>query len=328
MIKLAKQDNFDTSLSDVDQLKAWQDIIGKRVAVGSPICNPFRNDTKPGCWLSWAINKSNRIVLNDFADLDYHGMTVIDAIMLCHKIDEPRDAIKYLRKKYPGNSNSNVKVDLRKKKHIIYKERKWNNSDKKFWNSFGISVKSLEEENVKAVEYFTVSDGLASKHWKPNLCYAFHVHISTVEDKSSRVKLYMPKTNGKSSWVTTCLPSDLWGPKNPSKDKAIITKSLKDLIILKKLLPDFDVYSVQNEQVFIPTKIREMFLENYEEIVLLYDNDSSGKKGAEKNKEVFLSEKVKVAFLDDEKDISDLYKSTQNVELCKKKLEIALMKKK
>ena len=95
-------------------------------------------------------------------------------------------------------------------------------------------------------------------------------------------KIYQPYASKELKWRSNC-PEDIiqgWNQLNATGDLVIITKSLKDVMVLDTL--DFNAIAPQAESNNISPNLVRQLRERYKHVLLLYDNDEPGMKAADK----------------------------------------------
>ena len=259
-----------------NQLHIWWWLLGFVVDEKEHFCNPFREDSHPGCWLEW---KGNYLRLQDYADRKYHGLNIFSATSMIynigfkeslHKIVNELDLnITTIQKAAPK------KVKAKKLPCISIVTKGWDEIDKSFWKPILISNVELEEDKVLPISSYIV-DGKLYKTDKPAYSY---------EQPSGRRKIYQP--TGTMKWYSNCTIEDVGSyDKLPEKgDTLIITKSYKDCRILRNL----GYYSIwlQNEGCTIPDHILKDLKSRFKNIYILFDNDKGGLKAASKLQELY-----------------------------------------
>lgn len=158
---------------------------------------------------------------------------------------------------------------------IIYVTKKFNQKELDYWKSFGISKNTLDYFDVKAVSYYTLKDKrkvhITSKD-KPIFAY----------EVNKKVKLYSPYGDVYEKWCTN-ISTEIQGYKQLTytSDLLIITKSLKDVMVLYEL--GIEAIALNSEMSFIEETVFNSLKEKYKHIVLLLDNDDTGKKASVKH---------------------------------------------
>ena len=263
-----------------DQFDLWSWFLGFRVSSGQRFCNPLRTDSHPNVWCDFKWSNDNLVVLYDFGDRFFHGMSIFDAIMYRESI-EFYDACLYILDNFHKGELPNVRIEQSKKpKFNFYLDYiPWTvgnriayiKEDKLFWSPYGISEQNLREDRVascKSILYNTKNnpDVLSSLQTSPS--YAIHVN--------NHVKVYNPYH--KLKWLSTCTEEDIGGIDSlGSDDQLLITKSYKDWRVLKNA--GYNTIWLQNEGCRIPFD-RLIQLQQYRTKFILFDNDEAGIKAS------------------------------------------------
>jgi len=270
-------------LQVVDQTKIFEWVIGEPVVIGNLYKSPFREDHRPKCFFTQ--REDGIILFVDFGDrtgsthrscfkmvMDNYNprLNLTQALnLICNKFELSRDSTDYKPIEYAkikGKSYETV---------IEYIARDYESKDRKYWNTFLISIDNLKEDNVLAVSKFTKSNnkGVFSRH-PSNICYAI--------DFISRVKIYMPKDSMK--FVTNCNENDIGNIDNLPHwgDRLIITKSYKDHRVIRNVLGFHNVIWLMNEGCEPDEYILKNLLSRFKEVIIFFDNDYPGFRAAYK----------------------------------------------
>jgi hypothetical protein len=123
-------------------------------------------------------------------------------------------------------------------------------------------------------------------------------------------KIYRPLSKSREDkWRSNCTKYDIqgWEQLPDEGDLLIITKSLKDIMVLRR----FNVFSIapHSEVSLLPESVLNEAKNRFKRILVLYDNDDAGRKGALEMKEKYTLETIEIPshYLDiyGVKDISD-----------------------
>jgi hypothetical protein len=191
-------------------------------------------------------------------------------------------------------------LDLKKTK------REWKSYDLLFWDSYGISLDTLNKFNVEPIQYFFINDRCikADKY-----AYCF----KELKDNKETYKIYQP-FNQNYKWINSHNNSVWQGWCNlPEKgDILIITKSLKDVMSIYEAT-GLPAVSMQCENVLPKTQVFDELKHRFEDIYIFYDNDFDkeenwGKIFAEKFKESFDVYQIEIDDKYECKDFSDFVK--------------------
>lgn len=311
--------SYQTIIFSCDQLDLWSWFLGFRIGLHEQFCNPLRSDKHPNCFLSWAYHKSERIVLNDYADRQYHGMSVFDAIMYKYNLDFS-ESLQKINNEFIKVHNIELKENssyqsTRASKFIfILQHHPWTlnkqpifiKHDKVYWEQYGISSKELKEDNVQSNRRITFNsknnpDQFTSLDVTPSYTYLFKNHK----------KCYQPYNDIK--WLSTCSDEDIWGWDNMTNDDLIITKSYKDYRVLKN--SGYNTIALQSEGTKIPFD-KLLKLKEIKTKYVLFDNDAAGIKASQMIADFgnsFDSGYIPVTFSEDlPKDASDIVKQYSN----------------
>lgn len=298
----AAQQHWTEVLGSCDQLALWEwilaDFAGIRpVRLHERFCSPLRQDNNPGCYLSWGHVKSEYIVLNDWAERNFHGYTAIDAIMYLRKVDfhgaidiisnEFLGVVQTVIPEEPHTFASKVRPSSIDWEHrITYAPRMneagdflFNSKDKMYWSAYGISSKNLLSDHVHPVYFYRHNtrenpEAMISVT-PPDITYAL---ADTAFE--GRVKIYRPRHGGRMKWRTNCTSEDVgFSAGLVSSDAFIITKSYKDARVLRNL--GMQAVWVQSEGSK-PTDWLERIEGMFNMGMILFDGDDAGRRESRK----------------------------------------------
>jgi len=129
----------------------------------------------------------------------------------------------------------------------------------------------------------------------------------------NKFKIYRPLSpNKKNKWRTNTRLNDIqgWYQLPYQGNLLIITKSLKDVMVLRKL--GYYAIAPGSESASLPQDMVNQLKNRYENIVILFDYDDGGMNGASKLnrkhgfKKIFIPYEYKEIY--NAKDVSDFYK--------------------
>lgn len=178
--------------------------------------------------------------------------------------------------------------------------RKWLKHDIDYWNSFGISLQTLELFNVYPIDYFWVNDNRI-KADKYSYTYNYYW-----ENSIYRRKIYQPFSIDL-KWISNGGKVVQGEGVLPKKGKLlIITKSLKDVMSLYEI--DYIAIAPTTEKTLPNIEYINKQKERFKRIVLFLDNDETG---IEMSKKHSLETNIPYVLIPEEykcKDISDFIK--------------------
>ena len=280
--------------------------VGRHIKVGRVISSPFREDKHPSFGL-FKSNQNGRLMFKDLAT-NISG----DCFKLVQLLFEltPSQTLKKIWKDIIDcnlyRSQEGVKIEkaeVSSKKSILIKRKNFTDTDDEYWSKYLIDRDTLKEYNVFPIDSFWVND-IPSKLTYTKSCpmYAYKVFNS--------FKIYRPLSKTREDkWRSNCTKFDIqgWEQLPETGDLLVITKSLKDIMFLMR----FNVISIasNSEVSLLPESVLNEAQNRFKRILVLYDNDDAGRKGANELKEKYNLETTEISrhYLDiyGVKDISD-----------------------
>lgn len=296
VINLTKEE----TLSIINELDVYTYFLGFRPVLNQIYTSPLRQDKSPSFNLFLA--KNGHILYKDFGTGDAG-----DCIKFVKKLKNTttQKAIKEILKLFIHKS---ITPEIQKKKlrkipststKIDIKIMGFTNEALKYWEIYGITLETLKKFEVFQVSRVWINDELKLIHKKDNFIFAYKLY--------DRLKLYRPLDKAY-RFITNCNMYYLqgWKQLNKNKKTLIITKSLKDVMLLDQL--GYTAIAPNGEGYSIPDNIINEIKKNFKDIVIFYDRDYSGIINTRKLFKtykfnfIFIPKKYKI------KDISDFYK--------------------
>jgi len=186
---------------------------------------------------------------------------------------------------------------------ILIKQKKYTKEELEYWQEYGITKETLDLYKVYSLKCFWIRKNNSMYQYCNNqknfiFCYDFG---------NLKYKVYQPLNfNYRFSTNADCniLQGESQLPK--TGDLLIITKSMKDVMVLKEL--GYNSVGVQSENSYPSLEKLSDLKTRFKKCVIFFDNDKAGLEGA-KN----LSEKSNIPIISipkefKAKDISDFYK--------------------
>jgi hypothetical protein len=272
-------------------------LIGVRVTKGL-FNNPFRKDSNPTC--SFYV-RNGRLLLNDFSG--WCNGDCFEWVCKVHNLSF-KQSLEFINSKMGGNSPIITKkhtLTEKVKSDLKVKWRSWKSSDLAYWKEFHISLETLNRYNVGCVDTVWINNNVAYRHSSSNPCYGYYF---TKND----IKVYMPFSKKIRFMGNTQYLQGL--NQLIERDILIITKSLKDVMVLHEL--GVSAIAPQAESVILDDNQYNQF--NKFKLYSFYDFDLAGIRGANKMKRKY---GIKPLFLTNgrfrtknyqAKDIADLIK--------------------
>jgi len=233
--------------------------------------------------------KALKIIANDFNIINFP------------KLDKNVAKKEYSGKIIKETEKANIQVEI---KDFSQKELQW-------WASFGISLKTLNKFKVFSIKSVFLNGNYFNSSSESSPIYGYFGGIRSNDDELWR--LYMPtKRNYRfmSNW-----DGNQWqGIKQLPKEgnHCIISKSMKDVMTLYEF--GFIAISPTSENIVITENRLNRLVAKYSNVLVFFDNDLPGVKGAHKYKKLYPN--VRCIFLKRKysKDISDLVKKISRIQ--------------
>ena len=203
------------------------------------------------------------------------------------------------------------------KRELSIRRKNYTEIDYNYWNQYGISIDTLKKYDVFPISTFWIDEIQSPlKYTKESPMYAYKIFDS--------FKIYRPfSETKKDKWRTNCnndyiqgwqqMSSQFkdWSEDKIQGDLLVITKALKDVMVLSQ----FNVPAIapQSELSMIPRKVVYELKKRFKRIVVMFDYDNGGIKGAEalKSKYDLEVQFIPKHYIDlyQSKDISDFMKT-------------------
>lgn len=299
-------------LEKASQEEIMRYYIGVDFTINKAFRSPLRNDKVPSFVVYSLADGSLR-----FKDFNGAQGSCFDLVMILYKATF-MEALEIIDRDFNLNIKKTTISSTYKREHKDYKPKKieynkkllqfkpqlFTEKDIEYWSSYNITKETLEKYNVFSAKYIFLDKKLILRYnnYNPIYCYKFE----------STVKVYRPFANkGEYKWMSNVTKDDIQGydALDFSRDTLIITKSLKDVMCLHEM--GFSSIAPQAEGNRNQYEAIDNIAMHFDTIIILFDNDDTGIKGAENLKE-YLSMSSKVVFIeniDNIKDISDHVKT-------------------
>lgn len=313
--KITDELSIEKILTKTNHYSIFKYYLSQPIKINKPISSPFREDRNP----SWNLfqTKEGEILYKDFATGESGGVIkfvqklfVLNYKQALEKIWDDlivKNNIKTFKPIITNHTKKNVSISIKRKYFI--------KTDEEYWSQYKITKNTLKTFKVYPIVTFWVND------IESNLIYSKKQPMYAYK-QFDKFKIYRPYSKEKKDkWRTNCGYYDIQGIEQlPDKGNLlIITKSLKDVMVLYEL--GYNAIAPQSEQSSIPSNIMKYLKSKFKEIIILFDYDNGGIKGAEK-----LSNKFNLKTLFIPKHYLDIY-SIKDVSDCIKEIGINKTKK-
>jgi len=288
-------------LNSINEYEVFSYYMGFKPEFKKLYTSPFRKDTRPS--FSLFIAKNGHILYKDFGTGETGDcfkfiktlnslQSTSEAVKEIYKIFILNNTQPYQKKKYDIANYESSKV-------IGINKMPFNLEGIEYWKSYGISMEILNKYEVNQVSKVFINGILKDYYIKGNPIFSY-----TIYDK---LKIYKP-FDTVYKFYTDCNKYYIqgWKQMDYTKDYIIITKSLKDVMLLYSL--GYNAIALNGEGFKIPDNILSILKSTFKKIIIFYDRDRTGiintRKLVKDNKFdfMFIPKKYKV------KDITDFYK--------------------
>lgn len=191
-----------------------------------------------------------------------------------NKFKEPEHKVLY--KDNASKSKTIINVKYKEKNGKIY----FDNEDIDYWtNTYFVRVKTLVRYKTFPIKWFEViKDNRQYRVSPKTITYTQNYYVDDLG--ILRRKIYSPfELDFK--WTSNITTLVVQGIKNLPKngDLLIITKSMKDLLVLTEL--GYIAIATNNETSFMPIDVLDGLKKRFKKIIILFDNDETGIKFSE-----------------------------------------------
>lgn len=264
-------------LNYLSQEEIFERYIGKKVVTGKLYLSPLRRDKKPTCGFKYT--RSGILYLRDFSG--HFWGSCFDLVMQMFNIGfgEALEKIAGDFNLTSGACDPKPRADLTEiaqdriqiKTRIQIKIRVFQQNDYKYWNSFGISAKTLNLFNVYACEcVFVNGNKIFDYEYTKELVYAYRM-------EREQYKIYFPQRKTSRFLCNTHILQG-YNQLPENGNLLVITKSMKDVMLLR----EFKIYAISanSESTPIDKDIIHLLKQRFKMVVSLYDFDYTGICGA------------------------------------------------
>ncbi len=274
-------------LNELSEYEIYAFYLGYAFEVGRLFSSPFRRDLRPS-FNVYRDDRSGKLLFKDFGDINrkgdcfkfveqYKGLNTrqkaVDAVYLDIILNnkQGKKTIKTFRELSNKAKPKSViqyipKIDI-------------NVFEKNYWEELGISIDELPFFKIYVAEALYINQEEVCKSYDEDPIFIYKVF--------DKIKAYRPYTKDKKKkWFSNCTRFDIQGweqlPEFPETDTLIITKSKKDVAVLRKL--GYLAIAPSSESTLIPHNAMKVLSEEYgfRKFIVLYDRDDGGMKGARK----------------------------------------------
>ena len=287
-------------LAKISDYDIYCHYLGFRPEIGSLYSSPLRSDSNPSFGIFRGRNSS--ILFKDFGT----GVSgdAFKLVKLLYNFKYTSEAIgdiyNTLIKGKPIKTISKINnIPSKKPKRIGIKIMPFNEEGRKYWESYGISLSTLNKFDVNQVKKVYINDEVKDRYKTGNPIFSY-----TVYDK---LKIYKPLSKDF-KFYTDCDSNYIqgWKQLDTTKDILIITKALKDVMVLHGL--GYTSIAPNGEGYDLPKKAVEFIKKNFKRIIIFYDRDRTGITNSIKLAIKYDLDFILIPAEYNVKDISDFYR--------------------
>jgi len=282
--------------------------IGSKISFRKAFFSPFREETQPS--MTFIRMSDGAVLWRDWGDSDQmkpeSAVKFVMRVYNCSFIE----AINHIKDDIGNGNNISLSFVKRpfnpsrekKKREIHIKSRYFDDNDIAYWSQYGISLDTLSKYNVIPISEWFYNNYPMDKYDGIHPLYAYKL----IGDGNVYYKIYNPLTKDyKRKWRYNGTDKILLGydqlPANGSL--IILTKSLKDVMVLNEM--GYSAVSLQSETLELDTMIYSSLKKRFDNIVILYDNDTTGIKRSNTLSKSFGIPTISLPVSSGKKDISD-----------------------
>lgn len=271
--------NRDFILSKVSDSQIFWEYFGS-FELGKVYPSKFRKDRSPST--GFYVGKTGKLIYNDIATGEKLDCFAFVAKLLNITYAEAIRTVGVDFGIISGTSSRNLSREHLNRAELVDKEIKkntliqivpdrWKDEYLGYWREYEITKEELIGERVYPVKELYINK---KKIYNPHNLqrYAYLQHF----EGKDYMKIYSPKDKSM-KWVSNIPLSVPFGIDNlkPQTDTLLITKSKKDMMVLKKIHPD--VIATQNESsAALPEDIQALAWSLWKIGCIIWDNDEVG----------------------------------------------------
>jgi hypothetical protein len=278
---MLKKNNIDLIISNINDSEVFRKYFGE-FEFGKCYPSIFRKDSNPST--GFYVNSSGRIIYNDLTTgekltsisfvmklYDLPFVKAVELIGIDLEIIDNNGSLNTLKKKIYNNE----KLE-RERSEIYIIPRDFTPRDLGYFSSYNIRREQLEKNNVHSVKKMLINGKFISTFDDDvRIAYRMQTALETT------FKVYSPNAK-RYKWINSIPINQPFGLNSlaDNGDKLIITKSLKDKMVLDNHFEN--VIALQNESpASLPDDMALDLKSRFNNIYINFDCDSPGKKASE-----------------------------------------------
>ena len=268
--KTAKLGVLHEILKDLNDYDIYAHYLGE-FTVGKLYNSPFRSDDKIPSFAVFKGRNGGLMFKDHGIGLSGNVITFVKELKhITNETELEKELLRIYRTTAPlSKRNVTREYQSTAPSDIGIVRQPFTEVDIKYWGQYGISLDTLKKYQVFSIKYFLCNNIVRGIYSEEAPMYAYKV-----DDK---FKIYRPLNTKYTKWRTNLTLDNVQGLKQLPKghrDLLIITKSLKDVMVLHEM--GYDAISPSSETTFITKETLEKLKKKYDKILLLYDRDRTG----------------------------------------------------
>jgi len=289
MYKITISLTKDAILKKLSEYQIFSYYIGRDFKSGVVMNSPLRKDDKPS--FSIFSDRKGTLRFKDFGtgesgdcftfiqrlfQIDFYSSLI--RINEDFKLDLMYSKRNVVVPPYSGFVTAIKALKFDAKKPIGVKIQPYTFIDEHYWDKYGIDTKVLKFYNVFSCKCIFIGETVVGYYKNNDPIYGYLFH----KDDTYTWKIYRPLSLTGHKWMSNTNRTVFqgWDQLPPYGDKIVVTKSLKDVMVLRTL--GFISVALQNEITSIKDTVAHELYERFNDIYILNDFDLTGVIGANK----------------------------------------------
>lgn len=277
-----KECNKANVLDRVNQYDIFKHYNFHFQKLGQKFCSEVRKDSSPTCCIG---KYGNKLLYRDFSEpnsLDCfayiqlkYGVNFQESLEMIN-MDFNLNLISFKKiirnTTLASKTNFNIEKAQKMPTEIKVKIRKWNKHDRRYWNNkYEFNIKDLKKFNIYPLDGFWMNN----RYFKAGY-NTYGYYFGKLKDNRNAWKIYQPNDTKGGKWFSNTTEEIFQGFNQLPLfgDILIITKSLKDVVVLYKL--GINAIAPQGESIIITYELVKSLKKRFKTIFVLYDNDKAG----------------------------------------------------
>lgn len=276
-ISLRPKITQDFILSKTNQESIMNHYTGLDVRSRKLTLSPFRSDHKVTC--GFYKSKSGILYLHDFATNEH--INCFQVVMKLYNCNYYK-ALEIIAQDFgliegytPKVSSLNIVPEIKESESakIQVQIKDYTEKELEWWNSFGISRKTLKKYHVYSLQYVFLNGEL--KFVSSEQCPIYGYYFGKDKNGEEKWKIYFPMRK-EFRFLNNVNKKTLQGYKQLPKEGELLvcTKSMKDCMAMYEF--SIPAVATNSETLFVNDKQLEEFKQRFKHILVLYDNDRPG----------------------------------------------------